>query len=343
LEEKNMSEMTCKERVFAALDKKKLDRPPVVCFTQSVTVDVMDAVKTYWPDAHTDAKKMAALAIGTHTVLGLESARLPFCLTVEAEIMGCTVDLGKQDRTPMLKSHKFHAEDAIEIPKDISNMGRIPTVIEATKLVKKQVGDKVPVIVGTTGPVTIAGHLVSTENLLLWMITDPDAVFKFIKAAAELERKYVKALAAAGADVIVMSDPSASTDMLSGEMFDEFAKPYIKESFADAGKAKTVLHICGDTTILLDHMISTGVTGLSIEEKVSPEKAVELVNGRAALVGNIGVVRPLLQGTPEESSAMATRVAKAGFNLVAPGCGLAARVPKANIDAMVKAVKTFKH
>jgi len=136
-----------------------------------------------------------------------------------------------------------------------------------------------------------------------------------------------------------MSDPSASTDMLSGEMFDEFAKPAIKESFSDMGKAKSVLHICGDTTILLDHMIATGAHGLSIEEKVSPEEAVKLVNGRAALVGNVGVVRPLLQGTPEECKAAAARCVKAGFNLVAPGCGLAARVPLANIKGLVAGVK----
>ena len=123
---------------------------------------------------------------------------------------------------------------------------------------------------------------------------------------------------------------------------DEFAKPYIKESFADAGKAKTVLHICGDTSTLIDHMIATGANALSIEEKVTPENAVQIMNHRIPLVGNIGVVRPLLQGTPEDCTAMANRCCKAGFDLVAPGCGLAARVPKANIDAMVKAVKAYK-
>lgn len=330
--------MTPKERVIAAIEKKKLDRPPVVCFTQSVTVDVMDVAKVYWPDAHTDANKMAELSCAIPKVTGLESVRLPYCLTVEAEIMGCAVDLGKQDRTPMVKKHGFEADSPIEIPKNVVT-GRAKTVVEAIKLCKQKVGNEYPIVVGTTGPLTIAGHLVGTENLLLWMITDPDPVRKFIKASAQLEKQYVKALAEAGADVIVMSDPSASTDMLSGEMFDEFAKPYIKEAFSEAGKAKTCLHICGDTTILLDHMIATGANCLSIEEKVSPEKAVELVGGRTALVGNVGVVRPLLQGTPEDNLEMAKRVKAAGFNLVAPGCGLAARVPLANIQAMVKGVK----
>ncbi|OPY31695.1 MAG: Methylcobamide:CoM methyltransferase MtaA [Methanomassiliicoccales archaeon PtaU1.Bin124] len=332
------NKMTPKERVMAALEMKKLDRPPVICATQSVTVDVMDAAKIYWPEAHTDAQKMCDLSCAIPQVLGFESVRLPYCLTVEAEIMGCTVDLGKQDRTPMLKKHAFEADSPISLPKDVI-VGRAKTVVEAVKLCKKKVGDEYPIVVGTTGPVTIAGHLVGTENLLLWMITEPEAVKKFVDVSAKLERAYIKALCEAGADVIVMSDPSSSTDMLSGELFDEYSKPSIKEAFADKGKAKTVLHICGDTTILLDHMIATGADGLSIEEKVSPEKAVELVNGRAALVGNVGVVRPLLQGTPAECQAAAERCAKAGFNLVAPGCGLAARVPLANIQALVKGVK----
>ncbi len=331
--------MTPRERVLAALDMKEVDRPPVVCFTQSATVDVMDAVKIYWPDAHADAHKMADLAIGVPKVLGLESVRLPYCLTVEAEIMGCTVDLGKQDRTPMVKKHAFESDAAVAVPKNVTGMGRMKTVIEATKIAKQKAGKEYPIVVGTTGPVTIAGHLVGTENLLLWMITDPDAVKKFVDVAAKLEKEYVTALAKAGADVIVMSDPSSSTDMLSGELFDQYSKPSIMEAFSDIGKAKSVLHICGNTTTLLDNMIATGANGLSVEEKVTPEDAVRLVGGRAALVGNIGVVRPLLQGTPQECYEHTKRVKEAGFNLIAPGCGLAARVPKVNIEAMVKAAK----
>ena len=331
--------MTPKERFIAALSRKELDRPAVGCVTQSVTVDQMDAVGVHWPEAHTDPKMMAALGAAGAKVFGFENARIPFCLTVEAEVFGAQVDLGKVDRTPMVKKHPYESDATPSFPQDFATKGRVKTVIEATKLLKQQVGKDLPIVVGTTGPLTIAGHLVGTENLLLMMITEPETVHKFIKVATEMEAAYLKALVAAGADVIAMSDPSASTDMLSGEMFDEFAKPYIKQVWTGAEGAKKILHICGDTTILLDHMIATGADALSIEEKVDPFKAVELVNGRAALVGNMGVVRPLLQGTPQDCAEHAAKIRQAGFNVVAPGCGLAARVPKANIEAMVKAVK----
>ncbi len=335
-----MANVTPKERVFAALARKKMDRPPVVCFTQIVTVDAEESAKVYWPEAHTDPQKMAKLGAEPSKLFGLECVRLPFCLTVEAEVMGCRVELGKMDRTPMVKSHACD-ENTIptDPPADAMKKGRIPVVIEATKIAKAQYGKDYPIVVGTTGPFTIAGHMVGTENLLLWIVTNPEAVVKALKVATKIEKAYINALDAAGADVIVMSDPSASTDMLSGEMFDEFTKPYIKECFSGVKKAKTVLHICGDTTILLDHMVATGVTGLSIEEKVVPEEAVKIVNGRAALIGNIGVVKPLLQGTPQDVENEAKRVVKAGFDLVAPGCGLAARVPAANLHALVKGVK----
>ena len=282
---------------------------------------------------------MADLAIGVPKVLGLESVRMPYCLTVEAEVMGCTVDLGKQDRTPMVKKHAFNEDSEVVIPDDITSKGRMKTVIEAVKIAKAKVGKEYPIVVGTTGPVTIAGHLVGTENLLLWMIVNPEAVQKFVDIATKIEKAYCTALAKAGADVIVMSDPSSSTDMMSAELFDQYSKPSIKECFEDIGETKSVLHICGNTTVLLDHMIDTGVNGLSIEEKVEPEEAVRLVGGRAALVGNVGVVRPLLQGTPEDCEAAGKRCKEAGFNLIAPGCGLAARVPLVNIQAMVKGAK----
>lgn len=331
--------MKPRDRVLAALDRKKLDRPPVVCFTQSATVDQMDAVGVHWPDAHTDPEKMATLALAANKVFGFESARVPFCLTVEAEIMGCDVDLGKVDKTPMVKKHAFDSSSEVEIPKDFSTLGRAKTVVEATKILKRKAGNELPVVVGTTGPFTIAGHLVGTETLLLWILTEPESVHKFVKIAAQVANNYLKAIQAAGADVIVMCDPTASTDILSGEMFCEFAVPYIKQAFEGIEETKNVLHICGDTTSLLEHMMGTGVHGLSIEEKVQPEKAVEIVNNKVALIGNVGVVKPLLRGTPDDVKRDATRAVKSGINLVAPGCGLAARVSKENLSALVHAVR----
>ena len=122
-------------------------------------------------------------------------------------------------------------------------------------------------------------------------------------------------------------------------MFTEYSGSYVKSSLACVNGADTVLHICGDTLPILDLMCDTGVTGLSIEEKVDSVEAVKHVNGRAALVGNVGVVFPLLQGTPADCEAAGKRIAAAGFNVISPGCGLSALIPGDNLKALVKGVK----
>ncbi|HUV23887.1 MAG TPA: MtaA/CmuA family methyltransferase [Methanomassiliicoccales archaeon] len=329
------------ERVLSALAGEWVDRPPICCMTTSVTLDQMRAVGAYWPEAHSDAKEMALLAYAAHSVVGFESVRVPFCLTVEAEIMGAKVDLGKMDRTPMVKGHPFSLGDEIEIPDNVEELGRAPVTIESIDILRKMTREDVPIVPLATGPFTIAGHLVGMENLLLGIILDPGEVHELLKKATELSQRYISALDAAHPDVILLSNPSASSDMISPETHSEFSAPYTVSCLKGIENAMSVLHICGDTTMLIDGMISTGVDGISIEEKVDPFKASGLVNGRCALMGNVGVVNPLLQGSPKDVIQATKRVMEAGFDIVNPGCGLAPRIPMDNLRAMVRTVKGF--
>lgn len=341
--------MTPRERVLAAMKQEKLDRPPVAVFTQSATIDQMDALNIYWPEAHSNAKMMCELGAAQATVFGFEAVRSSFCLTAEAEALGCKVDPGKKDRTPMLKAHPFkfdpmsseYDEPNLMSPEEFLKTGRPAVILEATKLMKEKYGKDYAVIAGNTGPFTLAGHLVSTENLVFGIMMEPDKVKEWVDAVNPIVKAYCQALSDAGADIIQMSEPSASTDLLSPDMFTEYAGSYVKASLAATKGADTVLHICGDTAPILDHMIETGVTGLSIEEKVDSAEAVKIVGGRAALVGNVGVVSPLLQGTPEDCAAAGKRIAEAGFNVISPGCGLSALIPGANLKALVDSVKSL--
>ncbi len=327
------------DRVMASLSMEETDRPPVTCMTTSVTLDQMDALGVYWPEAHHDPSLMAGLARAAHDIVGFESVRIPFCLTVEAEILGAEVDTTSSRRTPMVKSHPLRQGGYMDIPDDVAGKGRAKVTLEALRLLKEEVGGEVPVIPLVTGPFTLAGHLVGMEKLLLWIIQDPGEVHRVVDFAASFLLEYMGALDAAGADVILMSNPSASADMISPEMYREFSVPQTRRAISSVENAKTVLHICGDSTSLLDGMVSVGTDGLSVEEKVDPFEAVDIVNGRAALIGNVGVINPLLNGTPEQVVNATERVMEAGFEVINPGCGLAPEIPLENLRAMVRTVK----
>jgi len=82
----------------SALSGDLLGEVPATCVTQVGTVEAVGAVSASWSEA-LDPEKMARLGTSLYKLTGLETTRIPFCLTVQAEALGCKVELGKIDRT----------------------------------------------------------------------------------------------------------------------------------------------------------------------------------------------------------------------------------------------------
>ena len=342
--------MSPRERVLAALKKESLDRPPVAVFTQSATVAQMDAVGAAWPEAHKNADLMAKLAAAQADYNGSEGVRAGFCLTAEAEALGATVAVDKKDAAPMIKGHNLHFDcmggeysdlSTLIAPEDFIKTGRPAVVIESVKKLVKSHGENYPVVAGNTGVITLAGQLVSAENVIFGILMAPDKVHEWLEFFTPYVRTYTEALWEAGADAVQCSEPTGSTDMLAPDMFNDFVGQYINRALAPKADKYSILHICGNTEPILEMMVGTGVTGISIEEKVDPKVACSRVGGKTVLVGNVGSVMPLFQGTPEQVKEGALASANAGFNIISSGCGIAPGTPNENFNAMVQAIKSL--
>jgi len=343
--------MTPKDRVIAAMNQENLDRPPVAIFTQSATVGQMEKTGASWPEAHKDPQLMAKLAAAQADIFGFECVRTSFCLTAETETLGARVAVDKKDAAPMIKEHpiKFDCMTGeyddwaakLITPEEMVQKGRCKVVIDSVGLLKKSHGDDYAIVAGNTGPFTVAGNLVNTENLIFGMLMAPEMVDKFVSFVNPYVTAYTHALMDAGADIIQCSEPSGSTDMLSPDMFEGAAGKHVRAALKPKSGKYTVLHICGNTLPILDQMANTGVSGLSIEEKVDPFDAIKAVGGKIAMVGNVGSVKPLYRGTPEDVDAAAKNSAKAGFNVISSGCGIAPSTPDANMEALVKSIKSL--
>ena len=341
--------MTPRERVLAAMKKESLDRPPAAIFTQSATLAQMDACGAAWPEAHKSAELMAKLGAAQADYDGFECVRAPFCLTAETERLGATVAVDQRDANPMVKKHPFkfdpmtgEYDDPASVqmsPEEFLQGGRPAEAIKAMGLLKKSHGENYAIVAGNTGPFTLTGNLVSAESVVFGMMMDPDQVAKWVAAINPIVKAYTNALLDAGADVVQCSEPSASVDMLAPDMFETASGQYVRESLAPGQDRYTVLHICGDTTQILEPMVAAKTTGISIEEKVDSFKAVEMVGKKTVLVGNVGSVRPLFQGTPEEVVPAVKHSMEAGFDVISSGCGIAVATPDANMKIFAKTVK----
>lgn len=333
-----MIDLDLRDRFLNTLHGKSVDRIPVLSVTQTGTVELMKKSGAAWPEAHFDAGKMADLALSAHTFAGLEAVRYPFCLTVLSEAMGCSVNPGRYDIQPSPGSNPFAKEpEKLELPPDFVERGRIPLITDVTSILREKAGEGVPLIAGMEGPVSLASRLLGTYNFLTWIIRKPETIKECLKVTGSICSEYAGILSEAGADAVCIVDGIAGPDMLDPRHFNSLIKPKY-ERLCRSGKEIKLIHICGNSTPILETLSECGFQGISIEEKVTDLRAAKtLVGRRTKLIGNLSSSGLMLNGTCENIKEEAQKCLREGIDILAPGCGIAPRTPTKNIKALVEA------
>ncbi|KKG07646.1 methylcobamide:CoM methyltransferase MtaA [Methanosarcina sp. 2.H.A.1B.4] len=333
-----MADPDLRDRFLNTLTGKAVDKVPALSVTQTGTVELMKESGAAWPEAHFDAEKMAALALSAHTFAGLEAVRYPFCLTVLSEAMGCRINQGRYDIQPSPGSHPFAKEpEKLELPSDFTERGRIPLVFDVTSILRKKVGEEVPLIAGMEGPASLASRLIGTYNFLTWTLKKPEILKECLEVTRAVCSIYTEMLYEAGVDAVCIVDGIAGPDTLDPRHMDALIKPEY-ERFCRSGKGIKLIHVCGNSTSILKTLSRCGFQGISIEEKVTDLRAAKkLVGGKTSLIGNLSSSGVMLNGTCEEIKEEARRCLEGGIDILAPGCGIAPKTPIKNLRALIEA------
>ncbi len=328
--------MSTKQRILAALRGRRPEGRVVWVPTVGVTVEAMKQVDAPWPNSHWEPKKLARLAASTYELTGVPCCTVPFCLTLEGEALGCPLDKGTDITQPQIMEHLEGDMGSFELPGDFLSRGRIPAVLEAISLLAASQRDLQPVNMKVTGPFTIACAVFGAERILLGTLEEPDAVKHVLEVTTQAAIELSRAAIRAGADTITISDPVASGDLLSGDQYAEFARPYEARVFATIDVA-TALHICGYTKDLMPHIASTGTLAFSFEEKVQVRDAKGILGEAVRAIGNVAPVRALLNGAPDDVLREANQCFEDGIDLLSSGCAVPPLTKLENLRAMAAA------
>ncbi len=340
-------EATSYDIVMALLNNRKseIERVPCVNSVGVSTIDFMKIYDSYWPDAHKDPTKMAKLGSAAHRLCGLDMVSVPFCMTIEAEILGATIDF--HDSTIKWPSVKdFPAKDPADLkyPKDISEAGRIPVVLEAIKVLKREFEGEVPVNAYIVPPFTsISSYLVDSITFLKWLKKMPERVHQFLEESLDLFIDIAKLYEEAGADVITLHEMGASTDNISPSHFEEFVKPYLKR-IVEQLNTPSILNICGSAMLIIEKMVDIGSSGIALDERTQIKEAREVVNKvkfRLPIIGNIPAYQVIHLGPIERIKEFAKKALVDGVDMLAPGCDFWLETPTEHIRAFVQATKEF--
>jgi [methyl-Co(III) methanol-specific corrinoid protein]:coenzyme M methyltransferase len=197
----------------------------------------MDAAKAFWPEGHEKGETMARLALAAHSVIGFDAVRVPFCQTFEAVALGCKYKPGPSiegmEGIPGIEeSPPYDIDDPPDFPDDFLARGLIPELLKAVRILKKEVGDKVAIVAGIIGPLSITGALVGMVPLLKATFKRPEKLTLFLEVAEQAGTTLANALIDAGADIIACEDMNASPEVIAPHTYKDIELAYQKRQFA---------------------------------------------------------------------------------------------------------------
>jgi len=336
--------LTPKERLKLALLREKVDRPPCICpggMMNMIVQDIMDITGCKWPEAHRDARLMAELSSGVCENGGFENFGVPFCMTAEAEAMGAEVFLGTKINEPRVTKYVINSvSEWTKLKKLKIDEGRVKTVIDAIKILKEK-NNEVPIVANLTGPISLAASLMEPVIFYKEIIRKPSEAHKLMEFVTENLIEFGKAQLMAGANVLAISDPSATGEILGPASFRKFAVPYLNKiadalkEYADIG---IIIHICGRLKSIYEELNALNSDAISFDSITSVREVCENVSNKAVM-GNVSTFT-LENGTRESIKVQALNCLDSGVNILSPACGIGPKTKFDNIKAMLDVVKS---
>ena len=334
--------MTAKQRVTAAFARQPTDRLPVISPTSVATVESMEAVGATFPQAHTDANKMAALAAAGHDLLGFDNVAPYFSVVQEAAALGAGINWGQTDTMPAVVSHPLTEPDEFIMPADFLERRPVKAVVDSIRILKSKYGDGVAICGKVMGPWTLSYHLYGTEDFLMDTIAEPEKAREFLQVLKTVSITFALAQIEAGADMLTWAD-HATGDMVSAAAYEEFLFPVHKQCMQElkekmSCKVPVILHTCGKTLDRMPLFAAAGFDAFHFDSKNDPALALKAVSGKILLTGCINNTEVLLCGGKDDVKKQVAKVAHAGIVMISPECAIPCRVKNENLRAISEAV-----
>lgn len=329
--------MNEKERLLKAIKGEKIDRLPIICPGGMMNAAITEILEDIDGNHNKDVDAMVSVARNVYEKLGFENYGVPFCMTCEAAPLGVVISEGDRNNEPRILEYNKSTIDEIikEFSVDPLENSRMATVIEAIGKLKN---DEIPVIGNITGPISAATSIVDPLILFKMLRKNPDEAYRFIEYVNDYSIEYAKEMVKAGADLIAISDPTATGEILGKKNFDKFAMPMYTKllgAMKELG-VPVIIHICGDAKVIIDSLNTLDVEVLSFDSIVNMRFAKSKLDTK--LMGNVSTL--LLQNGPIDKIVSITiNAIDSGVDIVSPACGLGMSTPIENLRAMTDYVK----
>jgi uroporphyrinogen-III decarboxylase len=243
--------MNARERVLA-----KNPLAPVVYEHAAAFIN-----KSPW-EASRSAELLAAAHIEAHRVYNHSPITLGIDIyNIEPEAYGALVPEPSGNEVPTITDFPFDEPEALLNlkPLDLFTSGRWPLLLEAAKIVKKELPNcnlRLPL----GGPFSIAVNLIGFEKFLMYAFMNEKTAGKILLKLSEHQVHLVKQIKEEGFDVTFF-ESAATPPMLSPELFRTLELPSLKYIISEINKLsanKAALIMGGDTALIAGDIAAAG-------------------------------------------------------------------------------------
>ena len=336
------------QRIITALQGEQPDTIPVMLHNF-----MMAAKEAGYSQAEyrSDPQKIANTFIQSVEKYQFDGILVDIDTVTLAEAVGVPVDFPENEPARSNKSclNDLKEVDDLGAP-EIINSERIQVWLEAVRILVKHFGQEILVRGNCDqAPFSLASMMRTPANWMLDLL-DPDnqeRVHRLLSYCLEAGQQFMRLMADAGAHLLSNGDSPAGPEMISPEMYREFAKPY-ETRMVETAKGlglSYILHICGDTGLILEDMVETGADGIEIDHKTDALLARDITKNRCSFIGNIDPSGVLALGD-QQTVAMKTKELLALFGttpgfILNAGCAIPAETPPENILTMIRTAREF--
>lgn len=198
-------------------------------------------------------------------------------------------------------------------------------------------------------PFTLASLIRGLEPWMLDLASgaQDELVHQLLEYTSSLTLQFIRLMAKTGAHMTSNGDSVAGPELISPAMFRTYALPYEKRivDCSHALKLPYILHICGDTSRIIDEMIETGADGLELDYRTDSALARDKMKDSTVFVGNIDPSGVLALGTPklveEATRELLCTFADVPRFILNAGCAIPPITPPENLRAMINAARSF--
>lgn len=328
--------MNSRERVFALIDGKPVDRLPLMPITMMFASDQAGANYLQYV---TDYRVLAEGQLRTAERFGLDFVSCISDPARECADLGARVRFFEDQPPALVESDALLADKSVlsslKVP-DPASGRRMMDRVQAAALLKERIGFEKIIEGWVEGPCCMAANLRGINTLMTDFYDDPAFVDDLMVFAVEVAIAFARAQRDAGIDLMGVGDAPAS--LVGRALFENAVRPYhvkLVEALRAMG-LKTRSHICGNTSKICEARASIGYDILDIDSQVSPELARQKMGPGQIILGNVATVTVMEKGTPEdvEKAAAGCQSAMGNRFILGAGCEIPRTTPIANMDAL---------